>query len=123
MHLRLGQYQRDVLKWRFFFSGSGTRFGIYLRDGKLIERRVPPPAMHAIDTSISYGLRTFNVPLINHPIRKPSSCDPPPPWEDREVAIHDVSTGKWFLLSCAIRSELPSLSIHRHDCESCHYPT
>jgi hypothetical protein len=86
------KYQRDVLKWGISFCESGTTCGVYLRDGKLIER-VPQSTLHGSDTDISYGPHSFNIPLISHPVCKPC-CDPSPPWEDHELTIEEYSGGK-----------------------------
>jgi hypothetical protein len=55
--------------------------------------RMPLSKIDVSDLYISYGLRTFNIPLIPHPVRKPYH-DPSPPWEDLELEAYKFGTGQ-----------------------------
>lgn len=72
------------------FSSSGSTYGLYLREGRLVER-APLSTQHPID--ILDRLPRLKVPLIPHPIRKPS-CEPSPPWEDQVLEAYCIGYGQ-----------------------------
>ncbi|KAF8510390.1 aspartic peptidase domain-containing protein [Gautieria morchelliformis] len=101
-------YIRDVLKWGFTISESSDMCGIFLRDGKLIQRSQGP-------TNSTETTETLHTPSIEIPSRfqHPSlvdavrmemapSYDPRRPLQDYELSAYDIGPSGEYTITVGL---------------------